>query len=323
MDIADRPVMPFPRRLVLGFLAVFATLYIVVASVAEVLVGRAGTDTAFPKVLALQGEQVDWVVLGASHALPLEYGNVPARLKTEHGQSMAVLAEVGAGPLYNKFVFQQALQDIAPRRLLYVVDAFAFANESWNEARISDRKLLRKTPLRFSTIRNMAGLTLRYDIRPSTLADYLTGFSKLNHPDRFSQESWQGAADFDRKVRLSKHAIRARINYLYPTPSQPDQVAHYLDVLDTIFETAQEAGLEVTAVKLPMPKAFRDALPDESEFDTALRARLMEKGIRYHDLSDKLDDPSNFFDTDHLNRNGIDKLFSEYLLDILLAKASL
>lgn len=323
MDIADQLVQPFPRRLIAGFLSLFVVLYVLAAGIAEVTMARNGPHTAFQKLLTLQGQKVDWVVLGASHALPLAYGDVPGRLKADSGQSMVVLAEVGAGPLYNSFVFRQASQDIAPGRLLYVVDAFAFTSSSWNEVRISDRKLLRKTPLRFSTARNMAGIAVRHGTDPTGLADYLTSFSKLNPPDRFPQAGWRGAADFDRKARISRHAVQSRINYLYPELSPGENIARYLDILTTMFDTAQAAGIEVVVVKLPLPDAFRTAQPDEAAFDQALRDRLVPRGISFHDLSADLSDPGYFFDTDHLNRPGVEALYESHLREILTSGARL
>ena len=322
MDIADRPVLPFPRRAIAGFLALFLALYVAATWIAEITVARRGQETPFQRLLTLKGQQVDWVVLGASHALPLRFGDIPERLQAETGQSMVVLAEVGAGPLYNRLVFKQAMQDIAPRRLLYVVDAFAFAATDWNEARISDRTLLRKTPLRLSTARHMAAMVLHHGANPAGLADYLTGFSKLNPPDRFPQDGWTGVAAFDRKVRLSRHAVEARADYLYPTPPQADTIARYLGDFTTLLDAAQAQGARVTVVKLPLPDAFRAALPDEAGFDRLLQAALKPRGIPYHDLGKALPDPGYFFDTDHLNRAGVTALYEKYLKTILARSAA-
>ncbi|MHA7827558.1 MAG: hypothetical protein ACX93P_08355 [Roseovarius sp.] len=320
MEIVDRPVQPLPRRLIATFAVILLLLYAGMAIIAEVTVGRADRETAFQKLLVLRGEQVDWVVLGASHALPLAFGDVPERLRADTGQSMAVLAEIGAGPVYTRFVFRQALQDIGPDQLLYVVDSFAVASPRWNEERISDRKLLRKTPLRATTAALLFGVVIRQSSDPAALVDYLTAFSKLNRPDRFSQEGWRGAADFDREVRLSRNAVQNRIDYLYPESANEAARARYLDILIALFEESQAAGVQVVAVKLPLPDAFREALPDEAAFDAALRARLDPLDIPFHDLSHELSDPDNFFDTDHLNRRGVDALYTGYLKDLLVAR---
>lgn len=321
MEISARPVRPLPRRLIAGFVALFLTLYAGAAGVAEVTVGRAGQDTALQKLLALRGQSIDWLVLGASHALPLAYGDVPGRLRQDTGQSMAVLAEVGAGPVYNRLVFAQALRDTTPRHLLYVVDSFAFAAPRWNEDRIGDRKLLRQTPLRVSTATILARAVLRGDARAGALADYLTAFSKLNPPDRFARSGWRGAADFDREARLSRHAVASRIDYLYPEGAERSPRRTYLDTLEHILRTARSAGLRVTVMKLPLPEAFRAALPAEAAFDTALRARLGPLDIPYHDLGAELPEARYYFDTDHLNRAGIEALYTRHLRGLLATPA--
>src|SRR5690606_41567808 len=89
------PFLPLPAG-VLAFLAVFAALYLAAAAVAEFRVGRAGKDSAMQRLLAAQGAEADWLVLGASHALPLDYGDVPARLRGETGLQLHMLDDGGA-----------------------------------------------------------------------------------------------------------------------------------------------------------------------------------------------------------------------------------
>jgi hypothetical protein len=316
-SLSRTPPMP-PVAAVLGFLGLFLAVYVAAATVAEFRVGREGAESAFQKILAAEGTQYDWVVLGASHALPLAFGGIPARLETETGQRMIVLAEVGAGPLYSDFVLRQAMTDLRPRRILYVVDSFGFRSPRWNEARIADRKLLRKTPLRPSTLATMGNMVLSQGVPASAVLDYVTAFSKLNPPDRFPQDDWRGAADFDRTFRPSRHATASRIDYLYPDPVSAETTGRYLDLFGTMIARARTAGLAVVVVKLPVPEAFRAALPDEAAFDAALHARLEPLGVPLHDLSAALDDPALYFDTDHLNREGTDRLYRDYLKAILV-----
>lgn len=318
MDPTPRPARKLPLRTIGAFIGLFLALYAAAFAIAERTVARGEADTAFQKLLAARGERADWVVLGASHALPLGFGDVPGRLEADTGQTMMILAEIGAGPLYNRFVFEQALKDLEVKHLLYAVDSFGFGSEDWNEARLGDRKLLRQMPLRLSTASALGAFVLEGHAGPRGLLDYLTGFSKLNPVDRFPQEGWRGAEDFDRSFRPSRHAVSARISYLYPHGA-PDRatVGHYLDILDGLFDSAEAAGVRVVVVKLPIPEAFRKALPGEESFDRLLRDRLASRGIPFHDLSETVDDPSLYFDTDHLNRRGVDLLYRDHLLGVL------
>ncbi|MDJ0631389.1 MAG: hypothetical protein QNJ44_24265 [Rhodobacter sp.] len=314
MDTALRPSTKSPIRTLLGFAVAFLLLYAIAVAIAERTVGRADTETAFQKLLAARGQQVDWLVIGASHALPFEFGEVPERLEQETGQSMLVLAEIGAGPLYNRFIVEQALHDLEVKHLIYVIDSFAFASEEWNEDRLSDRGLLRKTPLRLSTAQILGGLVLRSGTDPRGLFDYLTGFSKLNPVDRFPTEGWKGAASFDRRFRPSRHAVSARISYLYPGGApEPETVERNLNILDRLYELARAAEVDVTLVKPPVPRAFADSLPGEDVFDAALLAWIGPREIEVVDLSDAMPDPEFYFDTDHLNRDGVALFYSDFL----------
>lgn len=306
------------KRRLAGFVLVFVLLYAGAAIWAEITVARSGQETAFQRLLQARGETYDWVVLGASHALPLDYGGVPERLQADTGQSAIVLADTGAGPVFNRFVFDQALEDIKVKNLLYIVDSFAFASSDWNQDRIADRKLLRKTPLRASTASLMLSYVVQDDVDPRGLIDYLTGFSKLNDPARFSAQDWRGAENFDRKARPSRYAVQQRIEYLYPQDrADPGMVEKYLGALDALFRTAQAEGIRVLVVKMPLTDAFRKALPDEASFDQALKARTAPLGIDYLDFSEVLPDASLYFDTDHLNRQGVERFYTGYLRDAL------
>lgn len=310
------PFLPLPAG-VLAFLAVFAALYLAAAAVAEFRVGRAGKDSAMQRLLAAQGAEADWLVLGASHALPLDYGDVPARLRDETGLTMIVLAEVGAGPLYSDFALRQALKDLQVRNILYVADSFAFQSAEWNERRIGDRKLLRRTPLRVETLATVAGMVATEGVAPGALLDYATAFSKLNPPDRFPRDVWRGADTFDRRFRPSRHATAARIDYLFPEPPSAAAIARYLGVLDGMIARARALGVAVTVARLPVPEAFRAALPAEAAFDAALQERLAALGVPLYDWSAALDLPALYFDTDHLNRDGVARLYEDLLRPVL------
>lgn len=299
------------------FAGLFLALYAAFAALAEVRVGRGAEESAFQKLLAARGAQADWIVLGASHALPLAYGDVPGRLAGETGARMLVLAELGAGPVYARFVARQALRDLRPARLLYVLDPFAFQAREWNAGRVEDRSLLRTTPLRISTARLMADMVAREGVDPRALADYLAGFSKLNPPRRFATEGWQGEAAFDRVARPSRHAVQSRIDYLYPEGSGPEEAGPALEAFAALIDEAQAAGVAVVAVRLPLPEHFRDALPASTTVLDAARQIMAARDVPFHDLSAALDDPALYFDTDHLNRAGVDRLYAEHLRAIL------
>ncbi len=113
----------------------------------------------------------------------------------------------------------------------------------------------------------------------------------------------------------------ARIAYLYPNGAiRAETVDHYLDSLEALFDLAGAAGVEVLVIKPPVPKTFRDSLPGEAAFDAALRERLTSRGIVLHDLSKAIEDTAFYFDTDHLNVDGVDAFYRDHMLALIAPK---
>ena len=58
-------------------------------------------------------------------------------------------------------------------------------------------------------------------------------------------------------------------------------------------------------------------IPEEPAFDTALQSLAARAGAELHDLSEAVDDPAMYFDSDHLNRTGVEHLFERHLAGII------
>ncbi|HUB15361.1 MAG TPA: hypothetical protein VMB34_25650 [Acetobacteraceae bacterium] len=306
------------RRSAILFLAIglliFATLY----WGSERLTYRTGHANALYKIATLAPGPVDWVILGASHAMPLDFDGFNDHMQQETGLRIVNLASPGTGPLYNRFVLEHFLATHRAGNLLYVVDSFAFDARDWNEDRFADNKLLARTPFDIDTAERLTWYCLHQGVDPLALLDYVTGFSKLNNRDRFDRDVWVGETQFERNYRTSVTAERQRIAYLYPggTPATAVQ-DRYLAQFDAIIELARHYGMRVVAIKLPVPARFRAQLPGETQFDARLSQLLARRGMPLYDLSAMLDKPGLYLDTDHLNRAGVTALFDQSLKQIL------
>ena len=97
--------------------------------------------------------------------------------------------------------------------IVYVVDSFAFYSSEWNERRLEDARLFQRAPFDPA----LARLLLADSGAPPMVAvDYVSGFSKINNPDRFGPDRPAEAARFDRRYRPVDQIDRQRIAYLYP-----------------------------------------------------------------------------------------------------------
>jgi hypothetical protein len=76
--------------------------------------------------------------------------------------------------------------------------------------------------------------------------------------------------------------------------------------------------MQATVIKMPVPPAYRSRLPDEATFDDAVQAVVAMHGARWHDFSGAMPEPRFYFDTDHLNRAGLEAFFERWLRDVLV-----
>ena len=301
------------------FIVIGLVLYACVYYAAEQLMLQTGRSNPFFKIATTQESTVDWVILGASHAMPLDFSDFNAQMERETRLKILNLAAPGVGPLYNRFVFEHFLHTHRTRNLLYVVDSFTFYSRSWNEDRFADAKLLRRTPFEPVIARRLWEYTRHEGVDPQALLDYLSGFSKINNRERFQPDVWEGEAQFDHAYRPSISAVKKRIDYLFPDQTSPTARSRYLDEFSALIALAGKQNIKVVVIKLPVPSQFYSQLADEAEFDKVLSHFLAARGVPLHDFSAKTSEPSLYFDTDHLNRAGLTEFFIRDLKPILVS----
>lgn len=309
-------------RSALAFLACGLLLYAALYGAAEQLMGSNGRSNPFFKIATMKQPTVDWVILGASHAMPLDFADFNAAMERETGLKILNLASPGTGPLYNRFVLEHFLREHRTRNVLYVVDSFAFYSRTWNEERFSDPKLLARTPWESGIAAVLWRYVRQEEVDPRAFLDYVSGFSKINNRNRFKVDSWEGEAQFERVWRPSASAVRKRIDYLYPDKTPEAPLDRYMGESSQLMEIARKGGARVTLLKLPIPAAFRSQLPDEARFDAALGKAAVRAGAPVHDFSAALAEPRFYFDSDHLNRAGLTLFFERHLKWLLTSPAA-
>lgn len=298
-------------RSALLFVAIGLVLYAALYWGSERLVQSTAHTNPFHKI-ATQGD-ADWVILGASHAMPLDFAGFNARMEQETGLTIVNLAAPGTGPLYNRFVLEEFLRRHRARNVLYIADAFTFYSRAWNEDRFADAKLIRRTPFEPAIATRMWRYAREEGIDRRAVLDYVSGFSKINNRERLRRDAWEGEEQFERVHRPSASAVKKRIEYLYPDGTSPAQLERYLGELSDLVAAARASGARVVVLKMPLPAAFRAKLPDEALFDAKLATMLAAQGIEMRDYSEAITDAKLFFDTDHLNRAGMETFFEQDL----------
>ena len=301
------------------FVAIGLAIYAGAYYFAEQLLYRTGKSNPFYKIATAERPDFDWVILGASHAMPFDFADFDSFMERESGLNILTLSSPGTGPLYNRFVLEQFLAGHRTRNLLYVADSFAFYSALWNEDRFSDVKLLRRTPASPAIALRLLDYSRHAGVDPRVVLDYVSGFSKINNRERFEPDIWEGEKQFDRVYRTSTTAIRNRIDYLYPKPPTDAAFSRYLTEFEKLIAVAREHGVNVVVIKMPVLAQFRSRIPNEAAFDDAMIRLAARREVAFHDFSRLLDEPRFYFDTDHLNRVGLTELFNRHLKSIFTA----
>ena len=306
------------RRAAFLFAAIGLVLYLALYAAAEALLLRHGDANPFYRMRNLPAAaSADWLVLGASHAMPLDFGGSGAAMQRATGLAIVNLGATGTGPLYNRFVLERFLRQRRAANVLYVADAFAFHSAQWNEERFADAKLLARTPWDLELAVALGGYVRDEGVSWRAWLAYTSGFAKINNADRFQRDAWEGEAQFENAWRPSASAVKKRVGYLYPDGTPEAARARYLAQLQRLVATGREAGARVVVVKPPVPASYRAQLPDEAAFDAALAQASAAAGATFLDWSTALPEPRWYFDSDHLNRAGVQALFDSRLRALL------
>jgi hypothetical protein len=301
------------------FIAIGLALYAGVYYAAERIMVHTGHSNPLFKIATVQDSTVDWLILGASHAMPLDFADFNAQMERETQLKILNLAAPGAGPLYNRFVLEHFLRTHRARKLLYVVDSFAFYSRTWNEERFADAKLLKRTPFEPAIARRLWDYARHEGVDARAVLDYVSGFSKINNRERFQRDVWEGEAQFERAYRPSSTAVKKRIDYLFPDKTAAAVRSRYLEAFSSLIALARKEGVNVVVIKMPVPTQFYRQLADEAGFDEALSRFLAARGVLFYDFSAKLSEPSLYFDTDHLSRAGLTEFFIRDLKPVLVS----
>ncbi len=251
-------------------LGLYAGLY----AASESLVYRFGEKNRFFAIHAAP-QDYDLVILGASHAMPLDFADMNRRLQDATGLSILNLSMEGAGIVPNRIVFDYFSRRRRARTVLWVLDSFAFYSPKWNEERIDDARLFQRAPLDLDLVRVLADDPAARSMLPG----YASGFVKINNHDRFRRDiSDAELTKFNRTWRAIPQIDRQRVQYLYPAAVDPATFQRYLAEFEKLIDTARERGANVVVVKPPTPPRYRDRLPKEAEFDAVIRASPRRQG---------------------------------------------
>lgn len=298
-----------------GFVAIGLILYAGLFLWAENLARSRADTNRFHGVATAPLAHYDRVILGASHAMPFDFDDMNHKLEDASGTSILNLSIEGGGILPAQVLLEYFLERHTAGTVVFFLDSFAFYSPQWNEDRLRDSGLYRRAPIDPA----LARVLWRHAWARPVLPGWLSGFGKINDPDRFAPDRPAAEPKFDRVYRPVPQIDRQRVAYLYPAEIDAEVFRRYLDLFDTLVATARAAGTDFVVIKPPVPDRYRMQLPGEMAFDSAIGNLLAQLNVPLYDFSQAVPDPANYYDTDHLNRAGVTLFADRYFVDILKA----
>ena len=305
----------FSRRAAV-FVLIGLVLYTGLYVASERLIAQYALRNRFYMVHSAPHTRYDHVILGASHAAVFDYRDMNARLETMTEAKILNLSIVGAGITVNRLLLDYFLIEHQTNLVIYVLDSFGFYSPEWNEDRLQDAALLQRAPFDPALARLLVQ-------RPATRAvarDYLVGFSKINNPTRFAPDVLDTEGNsFDRTYRPVPQIDRQRLAYLYPeaVADVALQESPYFEEFEDLIHDVQSRDIRMVVVRPPIPERIYAMIPNEAQFDTALRAVLDRLDVELHDFSQVNNEEEFYFDSDHLNETGVLSFYENHLADVL------
>lgn len=296
------------------FVVIGLVLYAGVYLAAEQLAHHYAKRNRFHAVKTAPHAVYEHVILGASRTAVFDYEDMNARLERMTGKKILNLSVVGGGITVNRVLLDYFLTAHRTASVVYVMDSFAFYARDWNEDRLHDTRLFVRAPLDPA----LAPILRRNGASLAVVLDYLSGFSKINNPERFKPDvSDDEVVKFGKTYRPVKQIDSQRMEYLYPRQTDPVAFARYLAQFDAWLRELQARNIRIIVIKPPLPARVYAMLPHEAQFDRALKPVLAQHGVEYHDFSLAGNDDQYFFNTDHLNRAGVLNFFEHHLQPLL------
>src|SRR6185312_3158248 len=205
--IAERAAPSVNRHRWSIFVLIGLVLYLLVYLLSNQIVHEYGQRNRLFMVATAPRQTYDFVILGASHAMPLGFEDMNARLEGATKSSVLNLSIEGGGIVPARFILDYFLAGHSTKTVVYILDSFALYSSQWNEVRIDDPKLLKRAPFDPA----LPPFLWKYRAARELLPGYLSGFYQINNQDRFEPDvSDMERNEFRRVYRANPYLDRQR-----------------------------------------------------------------------------------------------------------------
>jgi len=299
------------------FVVIGLLLYVALAAYAERKMLETSERHPFVTITSAP-QETDVVVLGASHAMQLGFDGIQPMVEQNSGRKIMVLAIKDGGVVPNAVILNALLKKSKPRTIVYVLDTFAFLSPRWNEERLNDGDLFVRAPFD----RDLIDVLREEPSAWGTMLGYASGFEKIKRLSSADADSADAElTKLDQIYQPDDRIDDQRVGYLF-SDSSAELMQGYVDRLAAMAQAARQAGSEFILLQMPVPPRYTSRLP-EAHYEVLERVQAMAQaaGVCVIDHTEALPGDENYYDTDHLNRLGLERYTAGLLAEALLLPA--
>lgn len=244
--------------------------------------------------------EIDILFLGSSHA----YRGFDTRIFLENGYKTFNLGSSAQTPAQTKVLLNRYLDDLNPKIIIYEVYPATFTIDGVESS----------LDIIANDLNDLHSLKMALKINNiKTYNTILYGFTRdlLGLNESFIEKKIKGNDKY-----VSGGFVEKELSFYQPTEFEEKEISlrdYQLESFSEIVQTINDKDIELILVFAPIPKVNYDSYVNNSYFDS-----VMQTYSTYYNFNEivSLNDSLHFYDSHHLNQNGV-KIFNEKLIELL------
>ncbi len=245
-------------------------------------------------------KDVDILILGSSHA----YRGFDTRIFSKNGYKTFNLGSSAQTPIQTKALLDRYLDRLNPKLVIYEVYPTTFAIdgvESSLDIIANDKNDFHSLEMAFKINNVKTYNTLIYGLTCDLL-----GSNKS-----FSEPAIKGDDNY-----ISGGFVEKKISYYQPKDFKKEELLlsdYQLESFSEIVQMLKTKNIKLILVYAPIPKVNYDSTINSKYFDSVMR-----KYSTFYNFNEiiSLNDSIHFYDSNHLNQNGVE-IFNKELIKLL------
>lgn len=246
-------------------------------------------------------KNIDLLFLGSSHT----YRGFDTRVFNEKNITSFNLGSSAQTPMQTSILLKRYLDSLNPKTIVYEVYPNSFSSDGVESALdiiSNDDNDIYSIEMALKLGNMKTYNTLYYDF----LRELLNLNSSYVEPLKKRDEKYISGGFVEKKVYRYKYETHNK--------SKWNTNSHQLKEFENIINIIKEKKIELILVFAPISSNYYNSFENKKTFDSIMR----EKG-KYYNFNKilKLDDSLHFYDSNHLNQNGVN-LFNRKLISLLI-----